>query len=101
MNGRLVTVVSATVEPDRQQELMEGFRGLLAAPVPDGLLHTQLLQGANRTWCIQSLWRDREALEKMRAGAEPPAAPRLFRALGAEPSLQIFEIKVEASFTLQ
>lgn len=99
MHGRLMTAVSAIVEPDREQELIDGFRNLLATPIPDGLLHTQLLQGANGNWCIQSLWRDREALEMMRAGAEPPAAPRLFRDVGADPSLEIFDIRVEDGFT--
>jgi hypothetical protein len=46
-------------------------------------------------WRIQTLWRDQQALDTMRAAPEPPAAPALFRRLGAEPQLQI--LFVEAS----
>jgi hypothetical protein len=31
----------------------------------------------------------------MRAATEAPAAPRLFRSVGADPSLEIFEVMVE------
>jgi hypothetical protein len=99
MNRRILTVVTATVDPDREGELLAGFHSLAATPVPDGLLSTQLLQGSNRDWRIQSLWRDRDALDRMRAGSEPPAAPRLFQSVDADPSLQIFEIKVEHDFS--
>jgi hypothetical protein len=46
MSQRILTVVSATVDPSREAELLAGFRGLLTAPVPDGLLRTELLRGA-------------------------------------------------------
>jgi hypothetical protein len=42
---------------------------------------------------IQSLWRDRAALDAMRADPEPPVAPALFRRLGAEPVLRIYGIR--------
>ena len=41
---------------------------------------------------IQSLWRDQAALDAMRALREPPAAPRLFRQVGAEPVLRIYVV---------
>jgi hypothetical protein len=86
MNRRILTVVSATVDTNREAELVAGFRSLLVDSVPDGLLHTQLLKGANGGWQIQTLWRDRAARESMRAASEPPAAPRLFRSVGADPN---------------
>jgi heme-degrading monooxygenase HmoA len=99
MNPRILTVVTATVASDREDELLAGFQSLAAAPIPDGLLRTQLLQGADSDWLIQSLWRDRDALDNMRAGSEAPAAPRLFHSVGADTSLQIFEIKIEHDFS--
>src|ERR671913_2412258 len=95
MNPRMLTVVSATVDAGRESELLAGFHSLVDAPVPDGLLRTQLLRGDGGHWQIQSLWMDRDALDRMRAGSEPPAAPTLFRSVGADPSLQIFEVTVE------
>ena len=95
MSQRILTVVSATVDPEREADLVAGFHNLLTAPVPDGLMRTQLLRNPTGGWQIQTLWRDREALDKMRTGSEPPAAPQLFGSVGAEPSLQIFEVMVD------
>jgi hypothetical protein len=95
MNQRILTVVSATVDLSREAELLAGFRSLLMAPVPDGLLRTELLRSAPGAWRIHTLWTDRDALDKMRAATEAPAAPRLFRSVGADPSLEIFEVMVE------
>jgi heme-degrading monooxygenase HmoA len=95
MNQRILTVVSATVDPSREAELLAGFRSLLTAPVPDGLMRTELLRSPTGAWRIQTLWRDRDALDEMRASTEAPAAPRLFRSVGADPSLEIFEVMVE------
>jgi hypothetical protein len=94
MNPRILTVVSATLDPSHEAELLAGFQRILADPTPDGLIRTELLRGATRIWRIQTLWRDRATLDKMRATSEP-AAPRLFRSVGAEPTLQIFEVMVE------
>lgn len=94
MSRQILTEVTASVDPDREAELLDGFEKLLASPLPDGLLRTELLRGAERRWRIHSLWRDREALEAMRASGEPPAAPQLFKNVGADPSLQIVEVVV-------
>jgi hypothetical protein len=91
---RILTDVSATVDPARETDLINGFHHLLTEDLPDGLLRTELLRGADGQWRIQSLWRDRASLEAMRAAAEPPAAPRLFREVGAEPSLQVLDVAV-------
>jgi heme-degrading monooxygenase HmoA len=95
MNERILTVVSGTVDPSREGELLARFRSILTAPVPDGLMRTELLRGATGTWRIHTVWRDRDALDKMRAASETPAAPHLFRSIGADPSLEIFEVMVE------
>jgi hypothetical protein len=75
MSQRIPTVVSAAVDPDREADLVAGFHNLLTASVPDGLIRTELLRNPRGGWQIKTLWRDREALDKMRSGSEPPAAP--------------------------
>lgn len=89
---RVLTEVSAHVRADREADLRAGFAALLRAPLPEGLLRTELLCGPDDEWRIQTLWRDREALDAMRAAGEPPAAPQLFRKVGAEPVLTILEV---------
>jgi hypothetical protein len=95
MPGRILTEVTATVDTNREPELVAGFRELLNSPLPDGLLRSELLHGQEGQWRIQTLWHDREALDALLAGPEPPPAGRLFRNIGAEPSLQVFEIEAD------
>jgi hypothetical protein len=92
---KVMTEVRAVVDVEQESALVDGFRRLLAEPKPDGLERTELLRDRDGVWRIQTLWRDQQALDTMRAAPEPPAAPVLFRRLGAEPQLQI--LLVEAS----
>lgn len=91
----VLTVVSAKVEPSRHEELVAGFQDLLAQPKPDGLLRTELLHDGSGQWQVQTLWRDRDALDAMRRSAEPPAAPTLLRAVGGEPTLTVLEVAAQ------
>lgn len=88
----VLTEVSATVPSDRVGELTEGFAALTRQALPDGLLRTELLGGTDGEWRIQSLWRDQAALDAMRAQPDPPAAPKLFREVGAEPALKFYVV---------
>jgi len=92
----VLTIVSADVDPARADELVAAYEALLAGGLPDGLLETQLLGDGEGHWAIHSLWRDRAALEDMRAAPEPPAAPALFRRFSAEPSLAIMTVLVDS-----
>jgi quinol monooxygenase YgiN len=91
--SQVLTVVSAAVADDRVNDLTAGFAALLAQPLPDGLLRTELLSAPSGEWRIHSLWRDRAALDAMRALPDPPAAPQLFRQVGADPTLQVYVVQ--------
>ena len=93
----ILTVVSADIDEDRAQGLVSAYEALLAEGVPDGLLQTQLLGDGNGHWAIHSLWRDRAALDAMRASPEPPAAPTLFRRFSAEPALSVMQVLVASN----
>ncbi len=93
MSGEIMTEVSAVVSDTRAGEVAAAFAELAQQPLPDGLLRTELLAGGDGDWKIQSLWRDQAALDGMRAGTEPPAAPALFRRVGAEPVLRIYRLQ--------
>jgi hypothetical protein len=80
--GEILTDVSATVAPHRESDLLMGYRELIAQPVPEGLVRTELLGGRDG---------HRAALDAMRSAPEPPAAPFLFRQVGADPVLAVFE----------
>lgn len=100
MPGEIMTEVSAVVSENHADQVAVAFAELTLRPLPDGLLRTELLAGRDGEWKIQSLWRDQAALDAMRAGAEPPAAPALFRRLGAEPVLRIFQLQARHSAPL-
>lgn len=91
--GQVLTEVRATVDPSRHETLVAGFEALLAEPRPDGLLRTELLHFGDQ-WRIQTLWRDRDALASMRSSTAEPAAPRLFRSVGATPELTVLEVRL-------
>ncbi len=93
MGTRIMTQVTATLPEERATEVVAAFERLLAGGRPDGLLRTELLRGTGGEWRIETLWRDRAALDAMRAGPEPPAAPTLFRGLGAEPVLHVYVVE--------
>jgi hypothetical protein len=95
VTGRILTVVSGHVDPARGSELIEGFGRLTDGPTPDGLVRSELLQGPGGRWVVQTLWRDRAALDAMRARPEPPAAPTLFRSVGSDPVLEILEVAAD------
>ena len=89
MSEQILTITSATLAPERADEVVAAYEALLAQPFPDGLTHTELVHDGAGGWAIHTWWRDRGVLDAMRALPEPPAAPTLFRTLGAEPSLSI------------
>jgi hypothetical protein len=93
MPSEILTEVSAAVSSDRVPELLDGFHRLLSEPMPAGLVRTELLRGEDDSWRIQTLWRDMDALDAMRTGPTPPAAPQLFREVGAEPTLRILSLQ--------
>ena len=88
----ILTIVSADVDQGRAHDLTVGFENLLAGGLPNGLLETRLLGDGQGHWAIHSLWRDRAALDAMRASPEPPAAPALFRRFAAEPTLVVMQV---------
>ena len=96
MSGKLLTEVVAQVPPERAPEVVPAFTALLKGELPDGLLRTELLEGSDGVWRIQSLWRDQASLDAMRASSDPPAAPALFHSLGAEPTLTILRVQVSS-----
>lgn len=93
MPEQILTIVTATVAAHRETELTAGFRDINTRPLPEGLIRTELLRGQNGNWRIQSLWRDRAALEAVRASTEPPAALELFRNVGADHSHEVFSVE--------
>ena len=67
--------------------------------LPPQMVQTFLLQDTSdqTLWQILSLWKSREALDEMRNSGEVPEGVVMFRNVGAEPKLSIFNVPVSAS----
>lgn len=92
MTAEVLSEVSAVVTPEREGELVAAYRGITALPLPDGLIRTELLHGDDGRWRILSLWRDRAALDAVRADTRLRAAPHLFEEVGAAPELAVYRV---------
>jgi hypothetical protein len=96
MSGPVLTVVSSTVDPAQEASLAAAYQVVLDADLPDGVIASALLRGDGNQWQIATLWRDRAALDAMRAlmrdRPDLPAAPRVFREIGAESALAVFDV---------
>lgn len=93
MGAEVVTTIDTVIEPEHEQDLIEGFRQMTAGPQPEGLVRSELLRGPSGAWRIQTTWRDREALLTLRATGEPPAALALLDRLGAPHSHTVHTVE--------
>ena len=93
----VLTVLEATVVPERAADLQAAFRDA-AADVPAGLVRSHLVSAAAdpTRWRIETLWASREVLAAMRQ-AGTPAGVLMFRAAGAEPTLSVYDV----AFTIE
>lgn len=98
MGAAIVATVDTMIEPEHEQDLINGFHQMTAGPRPEGLLRSELLRGQGKAWRIQTTWRDRDSLLVQRATGEPPAALALLERLGAPHSHSVYtvELSIEA-----
>src|SRR5215467_4016994 len=88
----VLTILEATVAPEHAADLQAAFRGA-ASHLPPGFIRSYLVSAAADPlrWRIETLWASREALAAMRQTGTP-AGVLMFRAAGAEPSLNIYDV---------
>ena len=82
---KILTVVDAVVPAEREAELLDGFRRLLASEKPEGFLGSELLRGQEGRWRIQTTWRDLDAVRALRASGHG-RRPRSFWRASARPT---------------
>ncbi len=95
----VITILEAVVSPDKWASLERIFFEMMKAGLPPQIIHTFLMQSFENknSWRIITLWRSREALDDVRKLPEVPAGVRMFRSVGAEPVLSVFDVR-ESSF---
>ena len=90
----LVTELQAKVPADKWDLLRRAYDDLTGRGLPIQMVSSALLQSASdgTVWRIVSTWKSQAALEEYRASVETPEGVRLFRSVGGEPVLALFEV---------
>ncbi len=80
----------------RIQEFESAYAPVKDLPKPPGMKRSMLLRDTEEQglYRVSTLWEDRQALEEMRKSTGVPGAIALFRRVGVEPNLRVFEIPV-------
>jgi quinol monooxygenase YgiN len=93
----VVTILEAHVEEKNWSAFQDDFK-IRTVDLPPQMVRTYLLQDTTdqTLWRIISVWKSREALNEMRNSGEMPTGVLMFRNVGAEPKLSIFNVPVSA-----
>lgn len=93
----VITVLEAKVGEENWSAFQDDYKNR-TAQLPPQMLQTFLLQDvADQTlWRIVSVWKSREALDEMRNSGEIPTGVLMFRKVGADPKLSIFNVPASA-----
>jgi heme-degrading monooxygenase HmoA len=96
MTGHVLTVTSAVVPPGAQDAVVEAYRDVTAA-LPHMVLDTALVRGEGDEFRIITLWQSREQWDEYRREVDTPAAVKIFRDAGAEPTVAAYEVMHRAT----
>ena len=92
----VVTMVSATIAPERASDVTGPFSKAVRAGMPERR-QTSLMRGDGDRWLIVTVWRSRDDLDAYLASVDEPFALRLLRSAGGAPEVEVFELVVDSS----
>ncbi len=89
----LITFLEGRVPTEREADLKKAYDEIVKTRY-DGIVETFMSRGVMdpSVWRIFSLWKDKEAFEKARQSADTIKGILIFRAVGVEPSMSLFEL---------
>ena len=92
----IVTMLEAQVANENAEELVSSFRAA-SGPLPSQIVESFLLrESATDSWRLVTVWESREALDGYRTSVETPGGVLMFRAVGVEPVLTVFDAEAHA-----
>jgi heme-degrading monooxygenase HmoA len=95
--GMVVTMLEARITAEKETDLVREYAGP-SDELPPFIIETFLVRATDSdVWRIVTVWRSREDLESYRASVETPEGVRVFRAVGAEPTLTVFDVITHAT----
>ncbi len=91
----VITVLEARVPEDRIGDVEAVFRQGIVN-LPPEIAETYLVKDTSDStlYRLNTVWRSRQALDAMRASGVKPKGVQMFEAVGANPTLSIFEVVV-------
>lgn len=92
-----LSLVSAEIAPERQAEVEEAYRSMVASDLPPAIRETFLLVSDHGTMAIATVWKSRKALDAVRLGPEEPFARRVLREAGGNPEARFFDVVAESA----
>jgi hypothetical protein len=94
----VMTILEAHVAPEKWAALEQSFK-TASEQLPPQISLSFLVQGSadQNMWRLVTLWHSPEALEDYRQSVETAGGVLMFRAVEVEPTLSIFDVRVEAS----
>ncbi len=89
----VMTVLEGRVAKEKWSELSASYEGGLTR-MPPQMVQSFLVQSRDEptVWRGVSIWRSREALDEYRRSVATPGGVLLFRSVGSEPSLTVYEV---------
>jgi len=89
----VITMLEGRVESEQWDALKQTFHAA-NQQLPPAIAQSYLIQNGTEKdiWRIVTVWRSRQALQEYRASVETPGGVLMFRAVGAEPTLSIFDV---------
>jgi hypothetical protein len=91
----VMTVLEAPVSRQQWSVLAQTFQEWLGPQYfPPQLVQSLLVQSASdpEVWQIVAIWQSRDALEEYRRSVVMPGGVLLFRSVGADPILTIYDV---------
>lgn len=85
----VLVAITADVPAGREDDLVAGFRELVAGPAPAGMRRAELLRRREGGWRIHTVWENLDALLAVRQSGTAPAALQLLDRIGAEHSHEV------------
>ncbi len=94
----MMVILEAHISPDKWGQFEGAYKASVQALDP-GIVETRLIHSAidPTYWRILTVWRNREALEKVRERSSTLPGVLLFREAGTEPRLAVYQVVAQAT----
>ncbi len=93
MANMVMTVLEAHIPPEKTTAFVQNYEQRVASRPPQ-IVQNYMVRSADdpTLWRLIALWRSREAFDEYRQSVETTGGILLFREVGAEPTMALYEV---------